>query len=177
MESDIKKYIDNLFVIRHGSYSMRDYPECKLSERGILQMERLGKAMKEILNDENVTILTTTATRGMESVNVLKDFVNIKIVGLPFLYSDRLKESYGFCEEPDKKMINILKDVSKSSRNIGILSHFELLENFPAFFSESVLGKPFDGNYKNTIGKAAYFDIKNSRYQILPDVYSGTMNI
>ncbi len=177
----------HLFVTRHGSYfdHSRDYGRDyygRINDQGRLQIERLGKAIKQILNEGSIYLFSSTAPRALDSSQILAVQLALSpnFEQVPYLeeadgelspgwipgYS---RDSFGQWEHLRTldRLMNLVNERRDKADGLIMITHAEVAEKFPDYF----LKKEFGQNTKiGEIfkGRAVHLDLENRTYQILP---------
>lgn len=158
----------HLFIARHGKYGYDD----RLDDYGRQQMEKLGNAMKEILNGSSAHIISSTALRALDSSEVLK--AQLELPGfeqIPYLWSgsDAPKDSYYWDSRDNRleKLMGVVGERRDKADGLVVVTHLEIARDFPSYFlKEEFEEKQYIGEISK--GEAVHFDLNGRRYQILP---------
>lgn len=160
----------HLFIARHGAY---EYTEGvpRLNKEGIKQMEHLGKHIKEILNNNSIYLVSSTAPRALDSSEVLKSELGLsKFEELPYIWSgnDATEESWewDFSGKRRDKLLNVISERENFADGLILVTHLEIVESLPYNFLKKV-GE--EGNPPSPAkGRAIHFDREMKTYNLIP---------
>lgn len=129
-------------IVRHGDYNS----SYRLSERGQVQIETLGKMLKTHLTPgELATILSSTAPRALDSSEVLA-----KVLGIPVVEPHLVLWSDNNHQENFAEAYQLVNAVRRRAHLAILVTHYEYAEGFPSYLCERDL--QLDVPYKE-IGK------------------------
>lgn len=120
-----------LIVARHGDY-LSD--SGGLSDYGRSQIGKLGEALQSVV-DGAVLILNSTAPRAVESAAILTELFTAPSEGHKFLWSG---SDAGFDDNPAAR--KLVEGHAEKFDTIIMVTHFEYVESFPAYWCEHALG-------------------------------------
>lgn len=118
-----------LITVRHGDYSGEH-----LTERGRQNIDKLGQRLKILLAGQTVLILSSSATRAVESAEILSTLLEAPCEVHDALYFEEPEKS-GTYPETDK-----LVGINESDYEIIILvAHVGLTSSYPAQYAKEKL--------------------------------------
>ena len=142
-----------LIVARHGDYQSLGGG---LSEYGRSQIAKLGEALQDVANG-TILVLNSTAPRAAESAAILAKLFNAPSEGHKFLWSG---SDAGF--ENNSAARELVESHAELFDTIIMVTHFEYVERFPAYWCEHVLGVKLE-SYEIEKGEAWVIDCEGKR--------------
>lgn len=142
-----------LIVARHGDYNSS---AGDLSGYGRQQIGELGKALEGVVSG-TVLVLHSTAPRASESAEILALAFNAPRVGHEVLWSG---SDGGF--EDLAAALSLVEEHAKQFDTIIMVTHFEYVESFPAYWCEHVLGVKLQ-SHEIEKGEAWVIDCRGKR--------------
>jgi phosphohistidine phosphatase SixA len=164
----------HLFVARHGYYG----DDHRLDRDGVVQMELLGDAIKEILRGESAHIVSSTALRALDSAVVLASRLGLppgngSVEQMPYLWSggDSPAESWyhDFSKEAPDKLLAVVNERRERAEGLVLMTHLEIAEYLPSLFYNREFGQQVRMRELSK-GEAAHIDLEQRTYQMLPRV-------
>ncbi len=162
----------HLIVVRHGDYG----DNRKLSEQGKKQIANIALQLVDLKNNQTSVILTSPAPRALESAEIIQQTLGItERIEIPFFWSDTTAPAPTYYKDRDpSKVMNIINKYL--DKNIVIVvSHLELVNQFPRFFAETKLGKYWNLPDLQK-GEAIRFDVQTKSFKILKDIKDYLLN-
>ncbi len=157
--------MNHLFIIRHASYG----PGPRINPQGVHQLKILGKEIQEIVKNDSVLILASTAPRALDSANTLAPFFKNKIIEpIEYLWSGPDSPNNMLPNHPHPKNLwNIIEERKNKADALLMVSHMEVCDLFPSYFFEKEFAR------KESIeslprGKAVWFDLQKQAFAYLP---------
>ncbi len=120
----------NFIVARHGSYD----ESLNLSPSGESQMKRLAQALKQVLDEGSILLLSSSAPRAIQSSQVLSDEIGVAFENFDELWSDNMHR------ENTTRAMELILDKSSGFDHVIIMTHLEYSESLPFVFAEKELG-------------------------------------
>ena len=161
----------HLFVARHGKYDSL----YRLSEEGKRQIETLGIAIKETLNNGTAYIISSTAPRATESSQILASQLGLSgFENVPYLWTGADSEAspnYGFDFDINRSsnevIMKVINNRKERADGLIVMAHLEFIQGFPLWFHIKEFGRQalFEEVEK---GHALHFDLEHKTNQILP---------
>ena len=165
--------LKHLFVARHGDYN--DYSG-RISIYGKEEMERLGKAIKEILRGESPHIISSQVPRAFDSSQILADELdsNNSIEQSQYIsetsdgaYTDHFSNPERLAKYIDKVIEGVGYIFYGGDSNLLIVTHRNTSNVLYRSFLRKLFGEDkFIGSLK--FGEAFHFDLVNRKYEIIP---------
>jgi len=155
----------HLFIARHGDYGFKD-----LTEKGKHQTEILGKTIKELLNKDSSCIISSNATRALQSAEILASHLGLsEVEQIPDLWSGigAPEEGYHGYHEENKRLMRMINEKGEQTDGLIMVTHMELIEHFAPYFLREELKQERHFS-KISEGQAVHFDKEKRKYQILP---------
>lgn len=156
----------HLFVIRHGDY-YSDSNARDLSARGISQIERIAKQMKEIVggNFNRHYVLSSPAARAIQSADIIARFFGLKeFYQNRGLFTDHGKD----LSKEELKAIDAMILPHKDAHDIvTIVAHSEIVISYPHYILRTVYGEDKKMRPAKK-GEGVHFDLEARTYQMLP---------
>jgi len=167
-----QKFMKHLIVVRHGDYATGGI----LSEQGKKQINSIALQLISLQQNQNSVILTSPAPRAQESADIMQQKLGIaELVKVPFFWSDTTAPAPTYYKDRDPyKVMDIINQYSDKDIVI-IVSHLELVNQFPRFFAETKLGKYWRLPELQK-GQAIHFDIQQKSFKILKDIKESLLN-
>lgn len=122
-----RSYVKTLVVAQHGAYHHPD----RLNEFGMIQMERLGRKLKETVNGESVTVVTSTAGRVQESAEILGKIFGVK----PEMESILL----WYCTDKLERLLELIRSKKYDPEILILVTSAEFTEKFPHYYGVNEL--------------------------------------
>jgi len=119
----------NLIVARRGSYD----ENLNLNMVGEEQMQKLAESLKEIIGEDSILLLSSSAPCAVQSSQVLSSELGIDFESFDELWSD-----CDHCQNTARAMKLILNK-AKSFEHVIIMTHLEYSESLPHTFAEEAL--------------------------------------
>lgn len=133
--------MDKMIVVRHGHYDHRE----RLSEVGQGQIATLAERLAVHVDGGNsLTLLSSTAPRAMDSAEILAKKFGVSYERLDVLWTGNDAMRIGE-EEDFKELMGIINGRHSKARVVIIVTHYEYVEDFPAFFGKTILNARLHG--------------------------------
>jgi phosphohistidine phosphatase SixA len=136
-----------LIIVRHGDYG-EDY---HLSQYGIEQITLLSTMLKATTNGESIAILSSVATRAVDSAKILG-----KAFGVPFEEHDVLWSENRHPENL-QEALELVRSKKDCADVLVLVTHLEYVYLFPNHFGKEELG--VTSFPRREIGKGTAWDI------------------
>ena len=156
----------HLVIIRHGSYG----DDHRLSAEGKKQIASIALHLSKSISGANSVILTSPAPRALDTADIIQQSLGIKnYVEIPFFWSDRTAPAPTYYKDPNPlKVMDIIQQY-ENNETVIVVSHFELVNQFPNFFARNTLGK--DWNLPELEkGQAIDIDIEKKTFKVLKHI-------
>jgi phosphohistidine phosphatase SixA len=114
-----------LVLARHG-----DYRNDQLSDYGRQQMSRMAERLKLILGDGKPLILSSTATRGWQSAEVLARGLGVSYERYDLLWSDNMHPM----DLP--AALELVRSRSDEADMVILVTHLEYTDQFPWYYAD-----------------------------------------
>lgn len=120
--------MQQLIVVRHGQPG----PDGRLNDLGRAQIGALAEKLKPIINEASVAVLSWTTDRARESAEILGTAFGVRFEAHEILWSENSRP------EDLPGALALVK--SQRDKDVIILvTHYEYVEGFPAYFAEQEL--------------------------------------
>jgi phosphohistidine phosphatase SixA len=128
--------METLVIARHGEY---DHSRGSLSLEGRQRMAKLALCLYPYLYCRKVIILTSTATRAVESAHIIKLIQDVKeLEQHEILWSDR---EDGRSAHP-AEVLRLIRTKREAYEVVILVTHYEYCEEFPSYYAEHELKGP-----------------------------------
>ncbi len=159
----------HLFLARHGEYD-EDY---RLNPAGEAQIKDLAVAIQEV-RIGSLYIISSTAPRALDSAELLSSELDLgRIEPLDFLWTgdgpkfNMEKHSYNKWGPRLMQIINEREEVADPDGLI-IMTHYEVTEFLPRYFSKNVFGQETSIRDPVEKGNAYHFDLEKKTIEEIP---------
>jgi len=118
-----------LVVARHGQYGHDD----RLNETGRDQVAGLAKKLEAHINSDSVLLLTSPVDRARESAEIIGSYFGVGLEEHEVLWSEN--------DHPEDfpRALELVKSRQGDVDIIILMTHFEYVEHFPAYFAKKEL--------------------------------------
>lgn len=169
----------DLFLVRHGYY---DRVTMELNDRGCMEIEELGRAMKKILDGSSAYIISSTAQRALNSSGILVAQLDLpEFEKIPYLWSgpDAPEDTFysgnslytdldqGSLNKRLDDMMKIVDNRKNKADGLIIVTHVEVVEYFSGYFMEKKLGIT-DNYIRVPKGSAVHISLGKKLCEVLP---------
>lgn len=121
-----------LLLVRHGDYYNHNQ---RLNVNGVEQITSIASKLAQIVRDQRIQIISSTAKRASESADIIAKTLNCNYEQNEIFWSeDKHPEDF-------VSALNIIKSYSDTTDAIIIVTHFEYMAWFPRYFAREYLGK------------------------------------
>lgn len=153
----------HLIIVRHGDYGT----DRRLSENGKNQITGISLRLVDLNPGKDCVILTSIAPRALDSADIIQEKFGItNYVKVPFFWSDNTAPSPTYYRDRNpSKVMDIICEYEDIDIVI-VVSHLELVNEFPSFFAETQLGKNWNLPELEK-GQAIHIDITEKSFRIL----------
>lgn len=167
-----QKFMKHLVIVRHGDYAVGGV----LSEKGKKQINGIALQLANISHFKKAVILSSPAPRALESAEIIQQKLGIsELVEIPFFRSDTTAPAPTYYRDRDpSKVLDIINQYSDADVVI-VVSHLELVNEFPRFFSRNSFGK-FWNLPELQKGQAIHIDIEKKTFKVLKDIDDNLLN-
>ena len=149
--------METLIVVRHG-----DYNHNGLSNYGREQISSLSNKLKPFINNAPHLILSSTATRAIESAEIIAKIFNAPYEEHEILWSEsRHPEDF-------PGTLELIRSRKHEIKVITLVTHYEYVESFPEYFAKKELDAKL---YSHLIGKGEAWAIECNNKTIQHIVY------
>lgn len=162
----------HLVIVRHGDYAVGGI----LSKEGKKQINSIALQLSNLTPIENAVILTSPAPRALESAEIIQQKFGIyQLVEIPFFRSDTTAPAPTYYRDRDpSKVLDIIHE-HEDYDIVIVVSHLELVNEFPSFFARKSLGK-FWHLPELEKGEAIHIDISNQTFKVLKYIDNNLLN-
>ena len=148
----------HLVVVRHGYYE-----DGRLTASGRQQIEGLGAILAERLKGSSIVLLSSTATRAMETSEILaRHLGDVAFEEHGALHSGGMQ----FHDGQEQKVLRLVEERGQTHDVVVLSTHLEFIDFFPSLWGEK-MGFRVPQGEETPKGTARFIDATTGQEEVL----------